>query len=97
LTGDVEAHETGILEGVKRKGSTNKRMRSSEMSVTKTWEHIDHIIMNLPASAVQFLGIASFHIIWSFLLYKSFCLTPLGETYFSPCNRIRSIQTCSFA
>ncbi|XP_014505695.1 tRNA (guanine(37)-N1)-methyltransferase 1 isoform X3 [Vigna radiata var. radiata] len=55
LTGDVEAHETGILEGVRRKGSTNKRIRSSEMSVTKTWEHVDHIIMNLPASALQFL------------------------------------------
>ncbi|XP_068464477.1 tRNA (guanine(37)-N1)-methyltransferase 1 isoform X3 [Phaseolus vulgaris] len=54
-TGDVEAHETGMLESVGRKGSTNKRMRGSEMSVTKTWEHIDHIIMNLPASAVQFL------------------------------------------
>ncbi|XP_022639389.1 tRNA (guanine(37)-N1)-methyltransferase 2 isoform X2 [Vigna radiata var. radiata] len=53
--GDVEAHETGILEGVRRKGSTNKRIRSSEMSVTKTWEHVDHIIMNLPASALQFL------------------------------------------
>ncbi|XP_052727648.1 tRNA (guanine(37)-N1)-methyltransferase 2 isoform X2 [Vigna angularis] len=53
--GDVEAHETGFLEGVRRKGSTNKRMRSSEMPVTKTWEHIDHIIMNLPASALQFL------------------------------------------
>jgi len=54
LTGDVE---------VGRKGSTNKRMRGSEMSVTKPWEHIDHIIMNLPASAVQFLGTTSFDII----------------------------------
>jgi len=63
LTGDVDAHETGILEGVGRKRSTNKRMRGSEMSVTETWEHIDHIIMNLPASAVQFLGTTSFDII----------------------------------
>ncbi|RDX60587.1 tRNA (guanine(37)-N1)-methyltransferase 2, partial [Mucuna pruriens] len=46
---------TGILEGGRRKGGTNKRMRGSEISHTKTWEHIDHVIMNLPASAVQFL------------------------------------------
>ncbi|CAJ1928107.1 unnamed protein product [Sphenostylis stenocarpa] len=54
--GNEGAHGTGILEGSRRKGSTSKRMRSSEICVTKTWEHIDHIIMNLPASAVQFLA-----------------------------------------
>ncbi|KAK7265017.1 hypothetical protein RJT34_32633 [Clitoria ternatea] len=53
--GNGKAHGTGILEGGRRKGSTNKRMRGSEISDTKTWEHIDHVIMNLPASAVQFL------------------------------------------
>ncbi|KAK7388766.1 hypothetical protein VNO78_23593 [Psophocarpus tetragonolobus] len=51
--GNQEAH--GTLEGVRRKGSTTKRMRGSEISASKTWEHIDHVIMNLPASAVQFL------------------------------------------
>ncbi|XP_006579738.1 tRNA (guanine(37)-N1)-methyltransferase 2-like isoform X3 [Glycine soja] len=55
LTGNGEAHGTDILEGGRRKGSANKRMRGSEISVTKTWEHVDHVIMNLPASAVQFL------------------------------------------
>ncbi|XP_028211530.1 tRNA (guanine(37)-N1)-methyltransferase 2-like isoform X3 [Glycine soja] len=55
LTGNGEAHGTDILEGCRRKGSTNKRMRGSEICVTKTWEHVDHVIMNLPASAVQFL------------------------------------------
>eukprot|EP00256_Glycine_max_P057648 XP_014625522.1 tRNA (guanine(37)-N1)-methyltransferase 2-like isoform X3 [Glycine max] len=53
--GNGEAHGTDILEGCRRKGSTNKRMRGSEICVTKTWEHVDHVIMNLPASAVQFL------------------------------------------
>ncbi|XP_057499996.1 tRNA (guanine(37)-N1)-methyltransferase 2 isoform X1 [Actinidia eriantha] len=33
---------------------TNKRMRSSAFN-TKPWEHVDHVIMNLPASALQFL------------------------------------------
>ncbi|KAG4930222.1 hypothetical protein JHK82_047290 [Glycine max] len=46
---------TSYHEGCRRKGSTNKRMRGSEICVTKTWEHVDHVIMNLPASAVQFL------------------------------------------
>lgn len=56
LTENGKAHRTGIIEGDGKKGSTNKRMRGSEISDTKTWEHIDHIIMNLPASGVQFLG-----------------------------------------
>lgn len=53
--GNGKAHGAGILEGGGRKGSSNKRLRSSEIPDTKTWEHIDHVIMNLPASAVQFL------------------------------------------
>lgn len=41
----------------RRKDRPNKRMRVSESSFnTKPWEHIDHFIMNLPASAIQFLG-----------------------------------------
>ncbi|PON73356.1 SAM-dependent methyltransferase TRM5/TYW2-type [Parasponia andersonii] len=39
----------------RKKGSKNKRMRSSEAAGVKTWEHVDHVIMNLPASALQFL------------------------------------------
>jgi tRNA (guanine37-N1)-methyltransferase len=50
----------GIADGTgtsgRRKGGTNKRMRSSDISNAKTWEHVDHVIMNLPASALQFLG-----------------------------------------
>ncbi|KAG5153514.1 hypothetical protein JHK82_011483 [Glycine max] len=41
--GNGEAHGTDILEGGRRKGSANKRMRGSEISVTKTWEHVDHV------------------------------------------------------
>ncbi|XP_019415996.1 PREDICTED: tRNA (guanine(37)-N1)-methyltransferase 2-like [Lupinus angustifolius] len=37
------------------KVSNNQRKRGSGISETKTWEHIDHVIMNLPASAIQFL------------------------------------------
>ncbi|XP_042489598.1 tRNA (guanine(37)-N1)-methyltransferase 2 [Macadamia integrifolia] len=37
------------------KESTNKRMKCSRVSNTKTWEHVDHVIMNLPTSAIQFL------------------------------------------
>uniref|UniRef100_A0A2N9GTR4 tRNA (guanine(37)-N1)-methyltransferase n=1 Tax=Fagus sylvatica TaxID=28930 RepID=A0A2N9GTR4_FAGSY len=46
---------TGTSVAGQRKGSTNKRMRGSEISNAKTWEHVDHVIMNLPASALQFL------------------------------------------
>ncbi|XP_045830304.1 tRNA (guanine(37)-N1)-methyltransferase 2 [Trifolium pratense] len=53
--GNEKGHGTDILEGGGKKGSKNKRRKESEISVTKTWEHIDHVVMNLPASAIQFL------------------------------------------
>ncbi|KAJ1392344.1 hypothetical protein SESBI_35889 [Sesbania bispinosa] len=53
--GDGKDPGTGLFEGGEKKGSTSKRKRGPEISDTKTWEHIDHVIMNLPASAVQFL------------------------------------------
>lgn len=31
-------------------------MRAVKASSTNVWEHVDHVIMNLPASALQFLG-----------------------------------------
>ena len=64
------------MEGGRRKGSANKRMRGSEISVTKTWEHVDHVIMNLPASAVQFLGTTSFDIMCLFLFTNHVALFP---------------------
>lgn len=39
-----------------RKKKVLKRVRGSQPFDAKPWEHIDHVIMNLPASALQFLG-----------------------------------------
>ncbi|XP_028807547.1 tRNA (guanine(37)-N1)-methyltransferase 2 [Neltuma alba] len=50
-----DSFQEGITEDGNRKGSTNKRVKGSDISDTKTWEHTDHVIMNLPASAIQFL------------------------------------------
>lgn len=55
------ADGTGTSGAGRRKGSINKRMRGSVMSNAKPWEHIDHVIMNLPASALQFLGKIPLH------------------------------------
>ncbi|CAK7334884.1 unnamed protein product [Dovyalis caffra] len=45
----------GITDACRRKGGTNKRMRALELPNVRPWEHVDHIVMNLPASALQFL------------------------------------------
>ncbi|RRT82315.1 hypothetical protein BHM03_00020181 [Ensete ventricosum] len=37
-------------------GNTNKRIRGFHLTVARPWEHVDHVIMNLPASALEFLG-----------------------------------------
>jgi tRNA (guanine37-N1)-methyltransferase len=37
------------------KKRSNKRVRGSGPPLVKPWEHIDHVLMNLPASALQFL------------------------------------------
>ncbi|KAL6224039.1 hypothetical protein ACLB2K_002895 [Fragaria x ananassa] len=53
--------ENGSVDGTnslvtgRSKGSKNKRIRGSEIINVKTWEHVDHVIMNLPASALEFL------------------------------------------
>ncbi|KAL2460016.1 tRNA (guanine(37)-N1)-methyltransferase 1 [Abeliophyllum distichum] len=53
--------ENGMAEcastfvGGKKKLGLNKRLRGCESFNTRPWEHIDHVIMNLPASALQFL------------------------------------------
>ncbi|PIA32481.1 hypothetical protein AQUCO_04500234v1 [Aquilegia coerulea] len=41
----------------RRKRSKNKRTRDIKPSGVKTWEHVDHVVMNLPASALQFLDV----------------------------------------
>lgn len=57
LSDDCQA-ENGSVNGTtpnRRKGNKNKRMRGSEIAAVKVYEHVDHVIMNLPASALQFL------------------------------------------
>ncbi|KAL0335839.1 UNVERIFIED_CONTAM: tRNA (guanine(37)-N1)-methyltransferase 2 [Sesamum radiatum] len=39
----------------RKKRGLNKRISRSQQFNAKPWEHIDHVIMNLPASALQFL------------------------------------------
>ncbi|XP_057769993.1 tRNA (guanine(37)-N1)-methyltransferase 2 isoform X2 [Salvia miltiorrhiza] len=39
----------------RKKRGLNKRVIGSQPFNAKPWEHIDHVIMNLPASAIQFL------------------------------------------
>ncbi|KAL7239827.1 hypothetical protein ACSBR2_005657 [Camellia fascicularis] len=48
-------HSESRREADRLRRGTNKRMRGSDSFNTKTWEHLNHIIMNLPASALQFL------------------------------------------
>jgi hypothetical protein len=62
------------------KKRSNKRVRGSGPPLVKLWEHIDHVLMNLPASALQFLGNVlysplSFSI--TFLTIVSCCWPPL--------------------
>lgn len=38
------------------KPRSNKRIKGSESFVKKPWEHVDHVVMNLPSSALEFLG-----------------------------------------
>ncbi|GMP59994.1 hypothetical protein CsSME_00023044 [Camellia sinensis var. sinensis] len=48
-------HSESRREADRLRRGTNKRMRGSDSFNTKPWEHLNHIIMNLPASALQFL------------------------------------------
>ncbi|XP_010504495.1 PREDICTED: tRNA (guanine(37)-N1)-methyltransferase 1 [Camelina sativa] len=48
--------ENGVGKDCKSKeGHANKRLRQTLLPIAKPWEHIDHIIMNLPASALEFI------------------------------------------
>ncbi|XP_062090709.1 tRNA (guanine(37)-N1)-methyltransferase 2 isoform X5 [Humulus lupulus] len=55
LTGNGSTCSTNPSLAGRGKGSKNKRLRGSKVVGVKTWEHVDHVIMNLPASALQFL------------------------------------------
>ncbi|KAL3618109.1 hypothetical protein CASFOL_038430 [Castilleja foliolosa] len=52
---DGTANNPGHIVPEKKKRGLNKRTRESQPFIAKPWEHIDHVIMNLPASALQFL------------------------------------------
>jgi hypothetical protein len=80
LTGNGNGHGTDILEGSGKEGNTNKRRRGSEISVTKTWEHIDHVVMNLPASAIQFLGTMSLDLVLLISFTSYLAIYYLGVT-----------------
>ncbi|URE10284.1 hypothetical protein MUK42_22966 [Musa troglodytarum] len=56
---------SGILSGLVKavfqgNGNTNKRIRGFHLTVSRPWEHVDHVIMNLPASALECLGYVLF-------------------------------------
>ncbi|XP_057967990.1 tRNA (guanine(37)-N1)-methyltransferase 2 isoform X3 [Malania oleifera] len=53
--GNGSAGTAGISVADRRKEGGNKRKRGFGLCLGKTWEHVDHVIMNLPASALQFL------------------------------------------
>ncbi|CAM8953288.1 unnamed protein product [Rhodiola kirilowii] len=44
-----------IQEGKKKGGAYKRRKLELDWTNVKTWEHIDHVIMNLPASALHFI------------------------------------------
>ncbi|KAL7153608.1 hypothetical protein ABFS83_04G180800 [Erythranthe nasuta] len=46
---------TDICMPERKKRVLNKHVGGSQPFVAKPWEHIDHVIMNLPASALEFL------------------------------------------
>ncbi|CAI0389819.1 unnamed protein product [Linum tenue] len=54
-TQDYCGEENGKDLGAAGKGRKNKRIKLSELPNLNTWEHVDHVIMNLPASAIEFL------------------------------------------
>lgn len=63
--GMAECASTGV-SGQKKQG-INKRLRGCVSFSTRPLEHIDHVIMNLPASALQFLGKLSILLLLHFL------------------------------
>ncbi|XP_039848673.1 tRNA (guanine(37)-N1)-methyltransferase isoform X2 [Panicum virgatum] len=50
--GELDCQDGDASQTKKR---NNKRVRGSGPPLTKPWEHFDHVLMNLPASALQFL------------------------------------------
>lgn len=55
LEEDGTSDSAGNCVPERKKRTLNKCIQGSKPFTAKPWEHIDHIIMNLPASALQFL------------------------------------------
>jgi len=53
---DQDAEGGSTTAGNRGNGNSNKRIKGFKSPTPKVWEHVDHVIMNLPASALQFLG-----------------------------------------
>ncbi|CAN4094779.1 unnamed protein product [Withania somnifera] len=51
----VSAVNDGVCVAGRKKRGPNKRVKGSESLKPKPSEHVDHVIMNLPASALEFL------------------------------------------
>lgn len=51
----LKRHSDVSEEASKVSKGKNKRIKASVSVDTKPWEHVDHVIMNLPASALQFI------------------------------------------
>ena len=56
LVSDIGEPDCQDGDASQTKIRNNKRVRGSGPPPAKPWEHIDHVLMNLPASALQFLG-----------------------------------------
>eukprot|EP00268_Persea_americana_P049159 TRINITY_DN5243_c0_g1_i1.p1 TRINITY_DN5243_c0_g1~~TRINITY_DN5243_c0_g1_i1.p1 ORF type:complete len:321 (-),score=66.85 TRINITY_DN5243_c0_g1_i1:306-1268(-) len=54
---DRFVNDDAVTATGRRKGGANKRMRGSMKSISNAWEHVDHVVMNLPASALEFLDV----------------------------------------
>lgn len=71
----MELQKPEFLAGGSRKRGINKRMTGLEPPKLKPWEHVDHLIMSLPASALQFLDA------FKDLIGRDICLDQLSLLY----------------
>lgn len=53
---NASAEDCVVTAVFQENGNTKKRIRGFHVAALKPWEHVDHVIMNLPASALEFLG-----------------------------------------
>lgn len=60
-----------------KKEEKNKRMCGSDSKISniKAWEHIDHVVMNVPASVLHFLGTDTFCMAFCGLFHRFILLS----------------------